>query len=253
LTIKLTDSNLIVNFHCMLPTQSLAKTSSDESFPAKTHARKRGRPKADTSEQIDESQLLQTAFAMFATHGYEASTLRAMARELGVSHNLLNVRFGRKSALWKAAVDWRLAEAARDVERAFGGSDDPEARLRDLVHRFCRWAIINSDVVAISQQEGRQQSWRLDYLTTQFVLPFQKRLQQLLAEVSRERRLAPVGSGALLAFLVHGVGSYFALGPMRERLLPDHFDSGGIATDPESQANAMAEFLLAGLLVGRES
>ena len=209
--------------------------------------RKRGRPKADAKESIDEAELLRTAFAMFASNGYEASTMRAMARELGVSHNLLNVRFGRKSALWKAAVDWRLAEAAQTVEPAFLTGNAPAEQLRDLVRRFCRWAIINSDVVAISQQEGRQKSWRLDYITNHFTLPFQRRLQKLLAEVSHEQMLMPIGSGALLALLVHGVGSYFALAPIHESLLPDHPDAAGFATDKEKHADMMAEFLLAGL------
>lgn len=210
--------------------------------------RKRGRPKAGTDEPIDEARLLEAAFRTFATYGYDASTMRAMARDLGISHNLLNVRFGRKSELWKAAVDWRLVEAARDVEVAFSASDRPEDRLRDLIHRFCRWAIVNSDIVAISQLEGRKQSWRLDYLTTRFVRPFQQRLEGLLADVSREQPVAPIGSGALLALLVHGVGSYFALGPMHERLAPESRFVSGAKIDLIAQADAMAEFLIAGLL-----
>ncbi|WP_422342777.1 TetR/AcrR family transcriptional regulator [Parasphingorhabdus sp.] len=209
--------------------------------------RKRGRPKASTRDSVDEADLLKTAFSMFATLGYEASTMRAMARELGVSHNLLNVRFGRKSELWKAAVNWRLAAAARDVEPAFTTQGSAQERLRDLVKRFCRWAIINSDIVALSQQEGRRQSWRLDYITNQFTLPFQKRLQALMADVSQEKKLTPISSSALLALLVHGVGSYFALGPMHDRLLSDPFTEDEPGSQKEAQADAMAEFLLAGL------
>lgn len=209
--------------------------------------RRRGRPKADARESLDEVVLLRTAFAMFAAQGYEASTMRAMARELGVSHNLLNVRFGRKSQLWKAAVSWRLAEAARDVEQAFDLPVAAEQRLRELVHRFCRWAIVNSDIVAISHREGQQPSWRLDYLTNQFTLPFQKRLQALLAEVSQDRKLMPLPSGALLTLLVQGVGSLFALRPMHDQLLPDVSATQRLPVDDIAQADAMACFLLAGL------
>ena len=231
--------------------------SVTKSFPIKVDRtailgeRKRGRPKADTSNSIDEAHLLNTAFTMFAAYGYEASTMRAMARELEVSHNLLNVRFGRKSELWKAAVGWRLDEAARDVERAFAEEGAPEDRLRELVYRFCRWAIINSDIIAISHQEGQQKSWRLDYLVEQFILPFQERLQSLLAEVAQERQLTPIDSGMLLALLVNGVGSYFALGPLQNKLLPDQAVADGNGIAPEKQADAMAEFLLAGLLASR--
>ena len=215
-----------------------------------TRERGRGRPRADTRDSLDEASLLRTAFRMFATYGYEAATLRGMAREIGVSHNLLNVRFGKKSELWKASVDWRLSEAAREVEIAFDPARPPEEQLRDLVRRFCRWAIINSDIVAISQQEGRGASWRLDYLTERFTLPFQRRLQDLLELVSSRTQLRPIGSAALLALLVHGVGSYFSLTPLYEGLLPDMPSKGSDKPGLEERADAMAEFLLAGLFSG---
>ena len=56
-----------------------------------------------------------------------------------------------------------------------------------------------------------------------------------------------MGSSALLALLVHGVGSFFALGPMHERLLPDAPLKSAGRQSHEDRADAMAEFLLAGL------
>jgi len=228
-----------------------AQTRLQESrnVPSRAVARERGRgrPRNGARDCLDEASLLRTAFTMFATHGYGAATMRAMARELGVSHNLLNVRFGKKSQLWKAAVDWRLAEAARDVELAFDPAHSPEEQLRDLVRRFCRWAVVNSDIVAISQQEGREHSWRLDFLTAQFALPFQLRLRDLLDEVASRTPLRPIGSDALLALLVHGVGSFFALGPMHDRLLPDALGGRSGGSTAMDRADAMADFLLGGL------
>ena len=55
----------------------------------------------------------------------------------------------------------------------------------------------------------------------------------------------------LLALLVNGVGSYFALGPLQNKLLPDQAVADGNGIAPEKQADAMAEFLLAGLLASR--
>jgi len=205
--------------------------------------RRRGRPRADARDSLDEAQLLRTAFARFAASGYEAATMRAMARELNVSHNLLNVRFGRKSELWKAAVDWRLREASQSVELAFAADGTAEERLRDLVRRFCRWALDNSDIVTISHQEGQQESWRLDYILQQFAMPFQRRLQRLLAEAADSSVIFPISSGALLALLVHGVGSYFALRPMHDALLQD----GDKPPSLVEQAASMADFLLAGV------
>jgi TetR/AcrR family transcriptional regulator len=213
--------------------------------PVGASSRRRGRPAADASQPIDEAQLLSVAFAMFAEQGFEAATVRDMSRKLGISHNLLNVRFGRKSDLWKAAVDWRLAQASRDVEIAFDRHAPAELRLRELVSRFCEWAMFHSDIVAISYQEGQRASWRLEYIVERFILPFQKRLDGLIEEVRQVRPVAPLSSGALLALLVHGVGSYFALRPLQAQLVPPGVPLSAARSE---EAQALAAFLIGGLL-----
>ncbi|MBB3981990.1 AcrR family transcriptional regulator [Sphingobium fontiphilum] len=55
-----------------------------------------GRPALNAARAVDEDKLLGLAFATFAERGYEGTTLRDLSKRLGVSHNLLNVRFGRK-------------------------------------------------------------------------------------------------------------------------------------------------------------
>lgn len=180
--------------------------------------RGRGRPASNAPNVLDEEALLGAAFAVFAERGYDACTVRDLSRRLGVSHNLLNVRFGRKDDLWKAAVDWRFSRASRPVEAAFDSVASPEQRLRDLIERFCDWALVNSDIVGISQQEAHVESWRIDYVYSHFTGPFQARLETLLEDVRRSRPLAELSSGALLSILVHGVGMLFAAEPMRRRL-----------------------------------
>jgi AcrR family transcriptional regulator len=207
--------------------------------------RRRGRPAFDTAHAIDESVLLGAAFAMFAERGFDSTTMRELARELGVSHNLLNVRFGRKADLWKAAVDWRMVEASVSVVAAFDGEGDAEQRLRDLVRRFCEWATENRDIVGISYHEGQRDSWRLDYIAETFIRPFQLRLDGLIDEVRALRPVHALSTTALMALLVQGVGFYFAARPLQLRL--------GEAAD-ESRESALrharlfADFLINGLL-----
>lgn len=204
--------------------------------------RRRGRPAANSVQPVGEEQLLSLAFVHFAEKGYEATTVRELARRLGVSHNLLNVRFGRKQDLWKAAVDWRLASASRDVVPAFAGNGSAQERLVDLVERFCQWAMINADIVSISFQEGQHKSWRLDYIVGHFIRPFQAQFDLLIEETRATRPLTSLSTGALMALLVHGVGSYFALRPLHDQLAGD-CDAGHLATD----ARALARFITAGL------
>lgn len=207
--------------------------------------RRRGRPAFDTAHAIDESVLLGAAFAMFAERGFDSTTMREIARGLGVSHNLLNVRFGRKADLWKAAVDWRMAEASVSVVAAFDGEGDAEQRLRDLVSRFCEWATENRDIVGISYHEGQRESWRLDYIAETFIRPFQRRLDALIDEVRAERPVHALSTTALMALLVQGVGFYFAARPLQLRLGEAADASRGTAL---LQARLFADFLIGGLL-----
>ena len=207
--------------------------------------RRRGRPAVDTANAIDESVFLAAAFTMFAERGYDSTTLRELARDLGVSHNLLNVRFGLKANLWRAAVDWRMVEASTSVVAAFEGDGDAEQRLRDLVRRFCEWATENRDIVSISYHEGQRDSWRLEYIAQTFIRPFQARLDALIDEVRAVRPVHALSTTALMALLVQGVGFYFASKPLQMRL----GESSDVSHETALvQARQFADFLIGGLL-----
>lgn len=210
------------------------------------NARRRGRPPADAASAVPEERMLHLAFESFAEFGYEGTTVRELAKRLGVSHNLLNVRFGSKADLWRRAVDWRVAKFGAPVFSVFDRTDlDPESRLRLLVHRFCGWASENPSFIGMSHAEGRRSTWRLDYLVALYIQPFKHSLDALFEAVLAIRPMQAISSSAFMAMLVQGVGFYFASTPMLEAL--------GVADEanPEAIPQRVAEFadtLLAGLL-----
>jgi TetR/AcrR family transcriptional regulator len=209
-------------------------------------SRRRGRPRADTLHAVPEARVLNLAFQTFARRGYEGTTLRALAKQLGVSHNLLNVRFGTKASLWRRAVDARVARAAPPVYAAFDapGLND-ETRLKLFIHRFCRWAQENPELVGITNVECRHASWRLNYIVDGYLLPFKQRLDALMESVAANRPLRPLSTPALMSMLVQGVGFYFASGPTLERIGAAHEIA---AAHIDAQVTMFAEFILAALL-----
>lgn len=221
----------------------MTKADPDEGAPI---GRRRGRPPADAASAVPEERVLHLAFESFADLGYEGTTVRELAKRLGVSHNLLNVRFGSKADLWRRAVDWRVARFGAPVFSVFDRSDlDPESRLRLLVHRFCGWAAENPSFISISHAEGRRSTWRLDYLVALYIQPFKHSLDALFAQVLAIRPMQGISSSAFMAMLVQGVGFYFASTPMLEAL------GVGEEADPEAipaRVGEMADTLLAGLL-----
>ena len=223
-----------------VPSEEVLAANGDAPAP-----RRRGRPAVDTANAIDESVFLAAACTMFAERGYDSTTLRELARDLGVSHNLLNVRFGLKANLWRAAVDWRMVEASTSVVAAFDGDGDAEQRLRDLVRRLCEWATENRDIVSISYHEGQRDSWRLEYIAQTFIRPFQARLDALIDEVRAVRPVHALSTTALMALLVQGVGFYFASKPLQMRL----GESSDVSHETALvQARQFADFLIGGLL-----
>src|SRR5271163_3909057 len=212
--------------------------------------RRRGRPRADTTHAVPEARVLDLAFQAFARRGYDGTTLRALAKELGVSHNLINVRFGTKSSLWRRAVDARVARAAPPLYAALErpGVDD-ETRLKQFIHRFCRWAEENPELVGLTNVECRHPSWRLDYIVDSYLLPFKQRLDTLMQRVALNRPLSRLSTPALMSLLVQGVGFYFASRPMLERMGAAHEIE---ASHLDTQVTAFSEFILAALLPARE-
>src|SRR3978361_381035 len=85
---------------------------------APSRRRPRGRPRReDSPASLDD--ILGAALKAFTTQGYDGVALRTLNRELGVSHNALNGRFGSKEALWYATVDWAFQPLVLRVAAAF--------------------------------------------------------------------------------------------------------------------------------------
>ncbi len=59
--------------------------------------------------------ILEAALGAFAKHGSEGMSVRNLARELGVSHNLIHHHYGSKEELWRAALEHGFAPSAREL------------------------------------------------------------------------------------------------------------------------------------------
>ena len=227
--------------------ESALITPADPASGVARAVRRRGRPANDAAGAVPEERMLDLAFRTFAERGYEGTTLRKLTKELGVSHNLINVRFGSKADLWRRAVDARIARIAPSVWAAFDapGLDDT-ARLRALIRSFCRWAAENPDFVGMTHTEGRRSTWRIDYLVNAYIMPFKARFDALLNLVASQRPVREISSTALMALLVEGVGFYFASAPMMKRMhIADEIAPGQIT----QQVDHFAALITAGLLI----
>ncbi|MGW8700115.1 TetR/AcrR family transcriptional regulator [Streptomyces eurythermus] len=205
--------------------------------------RRRGRPRSDEGG-FDRAHLLEAALHAFAIHGYQGVSIRTLARELGVSHNLLNQRFGSKQDLWYAAVDHGFGSLTDELQRVMTGTGDWYAQLHAAITAFIRHSARNPDLLRLVDTEGATPSERLDHLVDRFIAPATSPLR-------RHLRTAPDGESLPLRslhFLITRGGAALYSSPALARSLDE-----GDTTDPfaaeeiEQHAKFVADVIVEGI------
>jgi AcrR family transcriptional regulator len=94
-----------------------------------------GHPHGRVPRAVREEQLLEVAEQVFATQGYEGTSIEDIARAAGVTRPVVYDHFGSKEGIYLACVRRARAELERLFDEAAGASDDTAAQL---------WAGINA-------------------------------------------------------------------------------------------------------------
>ncbi|MGZ4785613.1 MAG: TetR/AcrR family transcriptional regulator, partial [Acidimicrobiales bacterium] len=118
----------------------------------------------DDAAPTDE-RVLEAALDAFAEHGFAATSVREVARQLGVSHNLIPQRFGSKERLWYAAVDQGFGTLRSDLLPVVV-EDEPDDvnRLRSWMVRFVEANAARPALLRIINREASSPGPRFDYL-----------------------------------------------------------------------------------------
>jgi len=193
--------------------------------------RARGRPALGDPTAVRTEDVLAAALETFAERGYEATSVRELARRLGVSHNLIPQRIGSKEALWYAAVDHGFSALGDALAEAAGAMEegDDVATLRALVVRFIEANAARPALLRIITLEATAPGPRLDHLFTRYIDPVRRFGQDLLERLRAEGQVR-TDSVALVYFLMtHGAGGPVALPALSER-----FGATVDPTDPEA-------------------
>jgi TetR/AcrR family transcriptional regulator len=207
--------------------------------------RQPGRPAGSDGEETRRA-ILGAAVGAFATHGYEGMSVRDLARELGVSHNLIHHHYGSKEELWRAALEQGFAPSARELValvESGNRNSDWETTVRESVKGAITLLARYPEVTAILVYESARGGPRLDFLFDQYMKPFAELLALLLGEPGRDRK-SNIDPRAALLFLFSGMTALFAHGGLANKL-------GGPAPISDREliryAESVAEFIVHGL------
>ena len=179
--------------------------------------------------------------------GYGGTSVREIARKLGVSHNLIPQRIGSKDELWRRAVDQGFGRLMIDLlgSLAEDPADDVE-RLRAVVARFIEANAARPALLRIISQEAAADGPRFDYLFDNYIDPVRVFGADLLARLRDTGRLRTDSVALLYFFMTHGAGGPLALPAMAQR-----FGSAVDPDDPEAvrrHAAAAVDLLFDGLV-----
>jgi AcrR family transcriptional regulator len=189
-----------------------------------------GRPRADESPATRD-EILLVALRSFADRGYDGTSVRELNQALGVSHNLINRRFGSKERLWRAAVDRWFGELVDTLapSASLAGAGDPLDRLREFVVNFIEVNARRPEMARLMNIEASLGGPRLDYIFERFITPCLLPAAALAAKLQAEGRMRPVPIGTMFFLITHGATAPAAHRPLAALL--------GIA-DPTDAATA---------------
>ena len=205
----------------------------------------RGRPRIKQDEEI-----LDAALRAFAVHGYDAMSLRSLNADLGLSHGTISQRFGTKERLYFASIDRGFAVFIEDIDgrrRHLLSAIDPADDLADLratIRAFLGAAHVRPELGRLMNQEGLQDSPRLQYIVDSVIVPLLATIGAQLERLRSAGRVRAVSARSLFFLVAHGAEAPYTLGSLSGAF--DPFDG---PLDAERHADDMTDLIMRGIIV----
>jgi AcrR family transcriptional regulator len=167
-----------------------------------------------------------------------------LTRDLGVSHNLLNQKYGSKIALWYAAVDRGFGPFVSALTADDGSAADPLERLRSFVRAFALYSARHPNLQRLINAEASIPSERLDYICDRFIVPVQKHFMPMYRALVDSGTLRPVSLPTLFFAITSGSAAMFSNDALATRL----FGAKALRpSDHASHADDFADLIIGGL------
>jgi TetR/AcrR family transcriptional regulator len=178
--------------------------------PRAARARASTPPKGDSRARI-----IEAAREAFSTMGFEGASLRGVAKEADVQHQLATYYFRTKEELWMAVMD-ELANGFFDqLGERIRGLDgvDAATKLRLVVREFVSYSAENPQLHRLMTMEGRKESERLIWLIKRHITRFFAISTKLIGEAQALGAVRPGDPGQLHYCAIGIATAAFSLAP----------------------------------------
>ena len=161
-------------------------------------------PRKAGTQELTRDIIVQKARIMFVEKGYQAISMRGLAKELACSHGAIYYHFKNKAELFYAIVDEGFAALNQRIEETLKGNEQENQKLHRLMLRFIEFGLDNQ-----SQYEMMfmQREKEVDSLSRQAAnLSYEKFAQAVQALSANKLKLSSIW----FAFLsLHGFVSHY--------------------------------------------
>ncbi|MEM9224602.1 MAG: TetR/AcrR family transcriptional regulator [Pseudomonadota bacterium] len=200
-------------------------------------------PELSTSRtERTRAALLAAGITLFSQQGYDATSTRQIETKAAVQRNLMTYHFGSKEQFWKAcmtALNERMAKQMAPALSLPEGLDTGE-RIRETIRQFVRASAAVPEVGRIFFDEGRQPSWRLEWIVTHYAGGFFGEIGRLFAQ-GREAGLIADIPKVSFYYMVVGSAALFAMSAEAKIITgEDAFDPATV----DAHANSVAALLV---------
>jgi AcrR family transcriptional regulator len=135
------------------------------------------------------AEILAAAERVFVTHGYDGSTVRRIADEVGLSPTALYMHFPDKHSmlmeLGAGALDRMIAGATAIAETA----DDPREKIRAVLRAHIRFGLKNKTAYHLVFTEGARDIAQDKGITREKAGEYYRVLPDLVARLARDGRV----------------------------------------------------------------
>ena len=217
---------------------------------AESGKQRRGRPPLKGQSLPSEDELLQQILSFFANNGYEGSSLRQLAKQLGVSHNFLNIRFGTKEQIWRKAVDHACnqlysPEISNHLQRRT--AVPVQEQLSQALIAILMELSTCPELLQLVNSEGFEDSERLRYIFSRFPIDTST-LKKLLDKGIGQGVFKEVDLPVLFLLIMHGGGAVMCMRPLGSYI---GLNAGRSQEELRQQARVVVDTLLNGLIIKR--
>ncbi|MGI5139264.1 MULTISPECIES: TetR/AcrR family transcriptional regulator [unclassified Streptomyces] len=190
----------------------------------------------------DDAEILRRGLITFSELGYQATSVRELAKRLEVSHNFINDRYGSKENFWRAVIDFAVEDLWGDLFTTFEQTDDAEV-LRIVITRFLTLATSHPHLARIVADESVHDSGRLDYLAG-YSRKFWTKVMPVIQRLMNSGRMPQVPPQVVFA-AIHGAALALTHQPLYNRLGQPVSET---AQDINRMAETLAVLVIEGLL-----